>query len=100
LTVTIRSELTQYWGMGPTHRCRNEDGVISVTDAARELVERSTAAQHLPVRVEDPAVLAVVAVLLGSVAAARSTSTSRPLPSSGMAPTQGSDLGEPTTSAA
>lgn len=73
---------------------------MSVADAARELVERSTAAQRLPVRVDDPAVLAVVAVLLGSVTAAPSTSTERPLSSSVMATSPGSDLVEPNTSAA
>jgi len=76
-------------GHGPTHRRRPEDDVMSVVEAARELVERSTAAQHLPVRVDDPAVLGVVAVLLGSVTAAQSTPTERR-----------HELVEPTTSAA
>jgi len=73
---------------------------MNVADAARALVERSTAAQHLPVRVDDPAVLAVVAVLLGSVTAAQPTPTSGSLSSTGSAPPPGSDLLEANTSAA
>ena len=69
---------------------------MSTAEAARELVERSTAAQYLSARVDDPAVLAVVAILIGSVTAARSTSTSRPLSSSGTAPPPGSTRVEPT----
>lgn len=84
--------------MGQTRGDRSEHDNVSVADAARALVERSTAAQHQPVRVDDPAVLAVVGVLLGSVRAP--APTSRPFTSSATAPPPESDLVVRDTSAA
>jgi len=45
---------------------------MTVADDARALVRRSTEAQGLPEKVEDPAVLARVAAILGAAVAGQS----------------------------